>query len=186
MAVAIRKGRRSSMSGDERTPAAAETPAAEESDLPLEDETAPPAGYLGNTLGVLAPLAIGVGGLILSLQMGLGSFTDPGPGLWPLLICTVLTAMSVVLLVGGRRFHDAEALTRDSLRVPVAVISLVALVMAMPYVGFEIPTLVVTFVWLAVLGRERWLFSAVLAVVLTAVLWLLFIQLFAVSLPHLF
>jgi hypothetical protein len=68
----------------------------------------------------------------------------------------------------------------------VAVISLVALVMAMPYVGFEIPTLVVTFVWLAVLGRERWLFSAVLAVVLTAVLWLLFIQLFAVSLPHLF
>jgi hypothetical protein len=59
-------------------------------------------------------------------------------------------------------------------------------VLAMPYVGFEIPTLVVSFVWLAVLGRERLLLSAVLAVVLTAALWLLFIQLFDVSLPHLF
>jgi type II secretory pathway component PulM len=55
----------------------------------------------------------------------------------------------------------------------------------MPYIGFEIPTLLVAFVWLTVLGRERWLLSAVLAVVITVVLWLLFIQLFDVPLPHL-
>lgn len=173
------------MGPDERTPAEPPAPP-EEPELPLEDETAPPAGYLGNTLGVLAPLAIGVGGLVLSLQMGLGSFTDPGPGLWPALICVVLTVMSAVLLVGGRRFHNAEALTRTSLSVLVAVATLIALVLAMPYVGFEIPTLAVSFVWLAVLGRERLLLSAVLAVALTAALWLLFIQLFDVSLPHLF
>jgi hypothetical protein len=163
-----------------------EQTSAEEPELPLEDEDAPPAGYLGNTLGVLAPLAIGVGGLVLSLQLGLGSFTAPGPGLWPAIICVALTAMSAVLLVGGRRFHNAEALTRTSLLVLVALATLVALVAAMPYVGFEIPTLLVAFLWLTVLGRERLLQSAVLAVVITAALWLLFIQLFTVPLPHLF
>ena len=182
MTIAIRKGRRS-MRPDEPTP---EPAAPDEPDLPLEDETAPPAGYLGNTLGVLAPLVIGLGGLVLSLRMGLGSFTDPGPGLWPAVICVVLTLMSGVLLAGGRRFHNAEALTRTSLPVLLALATLLGLVLAMPYVGFEIPTLVVSFVWLAVLGRERLLLSAVLAVVLTAVLWLLFIQLFAAPLPHLF
>jgi hypothetical protein len=171
------------MTPDQRTP---EPTTPEEPDLPLEDETAPPAGFLGNTLGVLAPLTIGVGGLVLSLRMGLGSFTDPGPGLWPAVICVVLTGMSAVLLVGGRRFHNAEALTRTSLPVLVALASLLALVLAMPYVGFEIPTLVVSFLWLAVLGHERWLFSAVVALVLTAALWLLFVQLFTVPLPHLF
>jgi putative tricarboxylic transport membrane protein len=152
---------------------------------PLDDETAPPAGYLGNTLGAVAPLALGVGGLVLAVQMGLGSFTNPGPGLWPAIICVVLTAMSAVLVVGGRRFHNAEALTRTSLLVLVALATLVGLVLAMPYVGFEIPTLVVSFGWL-VLGRERLLLSAVLAVALTAVLWLLFVRLFDVPLPHLF
>jgi putative tricarboxylic transport membrane protein len=156
----------------------------EQDERPLDEEDAPPAGYLGNTLGALVPLAIGVGGLVLAVQMRLGSFTDPGPGLWPAIICAVLTAMSVVLLVGGRRFHNAEALTRTSLLVLVALATLVGLVLAMPYVGFEIPTLVVSFGWL-VLGRERLLLSAVLAVALTAVLWLLFVQLFDVPLPHL-
>jgi hypothetical protein len=179
MAIASRKGQRR-MTGDER---ATEHAVPEE---PPEDETAPPAGHLGNTVGVLVPLALGVGGLVLSARMGLGSFTDPGPGLWPALICVVLTAMSVVLLAGGRRFHNAEALTRSSLPVLGALVTLVGLVLAMPYVGFEIPTLVVSFLWVAVLGRERWLLSAVVAVALTAALWLLFVQLFAVPLPHLF
>jgi putative tricarboxylic transport membrane protein len=185
MAIAIRKGRRS-VTGDERSPVTqVPSPLPEEPEEPLEDETAAPAGYLGNTLGVLAPLAIGVGGLVLSVQLGLGSFTAPGPGLWPALICAGLTAMSVVLLLGGRRFHNAELLTRSSLLVLVALATLIALVAAMPYIGFEIPTLLVAFVWLTVLGRERWLLSAVLAVVITVVLWLLFIQLFDVPLPHL-
>jgi hypothetical protein len=185
MAIAIRKGRRR-VTGDERSPVTQVASALpEEPEAPLEDETAAPAGYLGNTLAVLAPLAIGVGGLVLSVQLGLGSFTAPGPGLWPALICAGLTAMSVVLLLGGRRFHNAELLTRSSLLVLVALATLIALVAAMPYIGFEIPTLLVAFVWLTVLGRERWLLSAVLAVVITVVLWLLFIQLFDVPLPHL-
>ena len=181
MTIVIRKGRRR-VTGDERTPVSMPP---EEPEAPPADESAPLAGYLGNTLGVLAPLALGVGGFVLSVRLGLGSFTAPGPGLWPALICIALTAMSLVLLVGGRRFHNAELLTRSSLLVLVALATLIALVAAMPYIGFEIPTLLVAFVWLTVLGRERWLLSAVLSVVITAVLWLLFIQLFDVPLPHL-
>ncbi|MCO1653786.1 tripartite tricarboxylate transporter TctB family protein [Pseudonocardia humida] len=150
-----------------------------------DEPSAPPAGYLANALAAVVPLVIGAGGLALSLAMGLGSVTAPGPGLWPAIVCAGLVAMSVVLLVGGRRFHDAEALTSGTLPVLLAVATLLALVLAMPYVGFELPTVLVAFVWLKVLGREGWLLSTVVAVVLTAVLWLLFVQLFDVPLPHL-
>jgi putative tricarboxylic transport membrane protein len=170
------------MTGDERRPVSMPP---QELEAPQADESARLAGYLGNTLGVLASLALGVGGIVLSVGLGIGSFTAPGPGLWPALICIALTVMSVVLLVGGRRFHNAELLTRSSLLVLVAVATLIALVVSMPYIGFEIPTLLVAFGWLTVLGRERWLFSAVMSVVITGALWLLFIQLFDVPLPHL-
>jgi hypothetical protein len=153
--------------------------------VPDEADLAEPAGFLANTLAAVVPLAIGLGGLAMALGMGLGSFTAPGPGLWPAVVCGVLVVMSLVLLVGGRRFHDAEALTRGVLPVLLAVATLIALVLAMPYVGFEFPALVVAFVWLKVLGQEGWLLSAVVSVLLTAALWLLFVQLFDVPLPHL-
>lgn len=179
------------IAGDLDTPVAApaDAPAGAvatgDAEAPIEDETAPPAGYLGNAIAAAVPLVLGVAGLWLAVDMGLGSFGDPGPGLWPALICVVLAGLSVALLAGGKRFHDAEAFTRRTVHVVAAAALMLGLVLAMPWIGFEIPTAVVAFVWLKWLGGERWLTSALLAVGITAVLWLLFVQLFAIRLPHL-
>lgn len=174
-----------------RSPAAAvavssEAPGGLDDGQPLEDETAPPAGYLANVLTSLAPLLVGIAGVVGSLRLGLGSFSDPGPGLWPLLISVGIIIVAAVLLFGGRRFHDAEKLSRGSLTVFIAVATLVALVLALPYIGFEIPTAVLAFVWLKFFGRESWLLSAIVAVATTVGFWLLFVLALGIPLPRLF
>lgn len=188
MTIAIRKGFRVTKRSDATPPPEpTPTPQGPDDSTPLEDETAPPAGYLANLVGGgLVPLGIGVVGIALSIQLGLGSFGDPGPGLWPAVICGVLVLMSGVLVVGGKRFHNAESITRQAITVVIAIATLAGLVAAMPYVGFEIPTAVLAFVWMKFLGGEKWWVSAVVAVAITAVAWLLFIQLFRIPFPHLF
>ena len=158
----------------------------DEENVPLEEETAPPAGPLANVLCAIAPLAIGVAGTVGAVELGLGSPVDPGPGLWPMIICLVTIIVSVALLIGGKRFHDAEKMTRGSVTVGIGVLTLIALVVALPIIGFEIPSLVLVFVWLRFLGRESWLLSGITSVVVTVVFYFLFIVGLGIPLPRLF
>lgn len=151
----------------------------------IEDETAP-AGPVTNVIGAVVPLLLGLAATIGSVQLGVGDFTDPEPGMWPLIISVAIVGCSIALLIGGRRFWDAEAFTPSSWRVAYATASLVAYAVSLPYVGFEIATVVLMFFWLKVIGRERWLVSIVLPVLVTAAFWLLFVLLLRVPLPRLF
>jgi putative tricarboxylic transport membrane protein len=150
----------------------------------IEDE-ATPAGPATNVIAGTVPLLVGVAGIVGSVQLGIGDPTAPGSGLWPLLISVVIVGCSLALLIGGRRFWDAEAFSFSSLRVVWAAISLVAYALALPYVGFEIATLLLLFFWMKVVGGERWLISIILPIVATAVFWVLFVLLLRIPLPRL-
>lgn len=151
----------------------------------IEDEVTP-AGPVTNVIAALVPLLVGVAAAIGSIQLGIGELTDPGAGLWPMIISIVIVCCSLVLLIGGRRFWDAEAFSSTSLRVVYATLSLVAYALALPYIGFEISTVLLLFFWMKVVGRERWLISLILPVVATAAFWLLFVLLLRIPLPRLF
>jgi putative tricarboxylic transport membrane protein len=150
----------------------------------IEDEVTP-GGAVTNIVAACVPPLIGVAGIWGSIRLGLGEPTAPGAGLWPFLISLVIAGGSIALLIGGRRFWDAEAFASTSLRVVYAVASLVAYAIALPYVGFEVVTVLLLFFWMRVLGRERWVISIVLPIVTTAVLWLLFVLLLRIPLPRL-
>ena len=150
----------------------------------IEDEVTP-SGPIGNVIAAVIPLLFGVTAVIGSLQLGVGEFTDPGPGMWPLIISAIVVACSLALLIGGKRFWDAEAFSMTSLRVLYATLSLIAFAVVLPYIGFEIATVVLLFFWMKVLGRERWLISIILPVVVTAAFWLLFVLLLRIPLPRL-
>lgn len=151
-----------------------------------DEERPPHAGPLANVAAAVATAGLGCAGLAMSVAMGLGSPEKPEPGLWPFIISLVMIAMSVALLVFGRKKLDAEAFSSSSWQVAAGVATLVGFVLVVGVAGFEIPTLLLTFVWLRFLGKETWRMSILLSFAVTAAFYLIFVVALSVPIPHLF
>jgi putative tricarboxylic transport membrane protein len=154
-------------------------------DLAVEEQ-AERGGVITARLGTLVPLALGVFGVVVALGLGVGSLSAPGAGLWPLVISVVMIAAAGIALVRAKHDDDVEAFDGGIVTVGLSVASLVAYAALLPLVGFEIPTVLLLFFWMKVLGKEGWRSSVTVAVVATAVVYALFILLLAVPIPHLF
>jgi putative tricarboxylic transport membrane protein len=152
----------------------------------LIDDDFVPAGPAANIGAAIAPLLLGIAGAVGSFQLGLGEVTAPGAGSWPFAISIVIIVCSAALLIGGKRFWDAEAFSRNSLIVGYGVLSLAAFVVALPYVGFEIPCALLCFVWLRFFGAEKWVTSIVISLSVTVAFWLIFVLALRIPLPRLF
>ena len=113
----------------------------------------------------------------------MGSLTDPGPGLWPLIVSVVLvlTGAAVALRPGD----DAEAIGREAWIVVLGCVSLVAYTLVIEVIGFEIPTIALLVFWLKVLGEEPWRTAVTVAVGATVAVYAVFILALGVALPHL-
>ena len=162
----------------------AETP---EELLALWEEEAPePAGGIANLVACVLTLAFGIAGMVLSMNLSLGSLTDPAPGFFPFVVSLITTVLSAAQIVLGRRGGDGEKFSRYSVTVVWGVISLLVFVAVLPLIGFEIPALLLSFVWMKWLGGESWR-SAILYSVLTVVaFYLIFVVALRTQLPHLF
>jgi Tripartite tricarboxylate transporter TctB family len=151
------------------------------------DEDRPPhAGPLANVAAGIVTASLGIAGVALSLSMGIGTPQRPEAGMWPFIISLVMAVMSVALLLFGRKTLDAEAFSTSSWQVAAGVGTLIGFVLAISVTGFEIPTLLLTFVWLRFLGKETWRMSALLSVVVTGAFYLIFVVALSVPIPHLF
>lgn len=177
---------------DERTPARPDTGMdildeieAEVAET-LAEEHAPPGGPAYQVIGALVALAVGLLGIALSLDYGLGSLRSPGPGLWPFITSVVITVLAVVLLLVGRRLDDTEAFSRSSVLPVVGALTFIGLGMLMPVIGFEIPSLLLCVIWLRFLGGESWRSTAVVSVATVAAFYLLFLYGLRIPLPHIF
>ena len=136
---------------------------------------------------IAAAVALVVGLLAAWAAMGMrvGTLTDPGPGLWPLVASIAMVLASVALLVRPGSATEADPFTRASLIVLVGAVSLLAYSWLFERIGFEIPTALLLLLWLKVIGRESWMSSIIITVVSTAVFYLLFVTGLGVSLPRL-
>ncbi|MFC4120113.1 tripartite tricarboxylate transporter TctB family protein [Nonomuraea zeae] len=152
----------------------------------LLEETRPPhAGPISQVAAAVVALAAGAAGVLGSLALGLGRLTQPGPGLWPFAISVVIVVLSATLVVTGRGLEDTERFSKSSLLTAIAVVTLVALAALLPLIGFEIPSLLLVFVWLRWLGRESWRSSIVISIVTVAAFYVLFVVLLQIPLPRL-
>ncbi|MDP4502212.1 tripartite tricarboxylate transporter TctB family protein [Nonomuraea turcica] len=137
-----------------------------------------------NVVAALVPLVIGVVAALMSWNLGVGSLSAPGPGMWPLVVSVAMVVVAAVLVLQSRPRGDEERFTKDVVTVAIAAASLIAYAFLFELVGFEVPTIALLVLWLKGLGRESWRVTAVVAVVATAALYLLFITGLGVSLPH--
>jgi putative tricarboxylic transport membrane protein len=151
----------------------------------LAEDRPPHAGPWSQLGAAVVTGLVGVAGVVGSLGLGLGRLTGPGPGLWPLVVSVVITTLSVVLALTGRHGTDTERFSRASVMTAVAVLTLVLLGVALPLIGFEIPSLLLTFVWLRFLGKESWRSSIVISVGTVFAFYVLFVLLLQIPLPRL-
>ena len=151
----------------------------------LEEERPPAGGPVYQIAGGLVGVAIGIGGAALSAGYGLGSLSEPGPGLWPFVVSVLIVMLCVALLVVGRGLGDAEAFTRASVLTVVGIVTFVGFGLLLPLSGFEIPALALCVIWLRFLGGESWRNTMVISVVTVTVFYCLFLYGLRIPLPHL-
>lgn len=151
----------------------------------LAEERPPAGGPAYQVVGALVAIAIGLAGVFLANSYGLGTPRAPGPGLWPFVISLLITVLGVVLLVVGRGLQDSEVFSRSSVLPVIGLLTFLAMAYLMPIIGFEIPSLLMCFVWLKWLGGESWRSSIVISVATVAAFYLLFLYGLRIPLPHL-
>jgi hypothetical protein len=151
-----------------------------------EDEKPPAAGALANAASSLVVLGVGIGAVILSVAMGLGTPSAPQPGLWPFIISCVMVALGLFQLIAGQHNRDAEKFTRMSVSPLTGLVTLAAMVALMPLIGFELPALVLCIIWMRFLGGETWRSTLLISAIVVAAFYGIFVLALGTSIPHLF
>lgn len=151
------------------------------------EEAAPPAaGGIANTAACLVVLVIGVLTLVLAAGLGLGSPSQPQPGLWPFAVGAVITVLSLVQLVVGRHGGDGEKFSRLSWLVAGGAASLAVVVVLLPVIGFEIPSFLLCLLWMKVLGGESWRSAILYSLIVVVAAYAVFVLALRTTIPHLF
>lgn len=150
------------------------------------DDRPPPMGTVGNVITALSVIAIGVAALIGSVSLGVGAARQPRAGTWPMLVSIVLVVLGAGLLAAAGRTADAERFSPASWLVIGGVATMIVFVTVLDVIGFEIPAVLLCFVWLRFLGREGWRMSIVTSLGVVVGFYVVFVAALAVPIPHLF
>lgn len=114
----------------------------------------------GNTARYrLVSLVIALVALIfgaLALQLGVGTFDNPGPGMWPLFVAIFVGGSAVALLFTERDAEDYDPLTKRSWLVIVGFLMMAGYILGFTYVGMTLTSLVFSVIWLRFVARESW------------------------------
>lgn len=178
----------------DKSPHAEETPVQEEEILTPEQlaevwaaEAPEPAGPVANLVSSLVALALGVAGILLSLNLGLGTPAEPRPGMWPFIVSLVVAVLSLVqAFIGRTGGKDGEKFSSYSRYAAIGFVTLIGMVALMPVVGFEIPSLLLCFIWMKWLGGESWRSATLYSLLIVAAFYAIFIAALGTTIPRLF
>ncbi|WP_313816686.1 tripartite tricarboxylate transporter TctB family protein [Citricoccus sp.] len=149
-------------------------------------EGPPPAGPMANAAASLVVLALGVLGVIVAVGLGVGDVTNPDAGTWPLAVSVLICALALAQLVVGRHGGaDGEKFTRYSAITFVGFLTLIGMVILVPLLGFEVPSLALCIIWMRFLGGESWRSALLYSVIVVAAFYAIFIAALGTSIPHL-
>lgn len=116
-----------------------------------------------------------------ALRLPLGSPSDPGPGMWPL-VTTVFAVVTAGICV-VRPPEGSERFTRRSWLVLLAALSLILYIMIFPVVGLTVSTALLFLVWIRYFFRERWWATLIAAIAAPIAFYVVFVVLLDVPFP---
>lgn len=143
-------------------------------------------GWRRQSIRVIAPLALitfGLGTMLAAQKLSLGTLQDPGPGLWPFIVASLIVLTSGILVVTDTA-EDYEPWNSQSLRILASLIGLGIFILLFQSIGFLIPAFVTLTSWLRLLARESWRASLLLALIGSITLYVIFEKLLAVPFPE--
>jgi len=139
--------------------------------------------------GGLIFLAAGVYGLIFSIQLPLGRWNEPGPGVFPLALSILLCTTGLGWTLQRRskrqikkRFSWQEFLEKLATPLKIGALTL-AYILVLDRVGYLLTSLLYVFVLFWWVSRYKLWIAAGLAILLGVGSWLFFQRLLAVQLP---
>ncbi len=135
--------------------------------------------------------AFGFGVTIFSsVQLGFGTKAEVGPGIFPCVVGMILVATGIISGIstmraeGGGKAGRAELSKNSMWRVVFMILSFTAWLLLTNYLGYIPATFLVAIAMGKTVGLEGWMRTLVLALAITASLYLLFDILFYVDLPR--
>jgi hypothetical protein len=148
----------------------------------------------GDIAGAVVFIAISIGAFVITLSFLPPVLSgDPGAAFFPRLIVGVILLFSLILLI--QRLRKRPMRREEGTSPPadigidlsafgVTVGSVLALIAAMAYIGFEPAAFAFLFVLLG-WRTGRWIWAAITSVIAVAILYLAFVALLKVQLPML-
>jgi putative tricarboxylic transport membrane protein len=128
-----------------------------------------------------------VGGVSL-MDLGLGSSSHPGPGLFPFLIGIIMALVAVVLIAMAlaSRKKDATFNERPSFsrNIPLTLAVLCVYALVLEYLGYLISTSILLLYLFKIASSINWRMSLLMAVVVMAVSYYFFVVLLQSQLPN--
>jgi hypothetical protein len=153
---------------------------------PVDDVAPPAGGPVANLAACLVTAGVGVAGAVAAVALGLGTPSRPGAGLWPLAVSVAIVVLSLAQVVVGRRGGDGEKFSRYSWLSLAGLATLLGLVALLPVIGFEIPALLLSLVWMKLLGGESWRSAVLYSVLVVGALYAVFVGALGTNVPHAF
>ena len=131
----------------------------------------------------LTLIVLGVVGMVLSYNLGLGSMMSPEPGFWPFATFSAV-ALTAILIIPTDRAGDYDRWDRRTLRVFAGISVLIGFVVLFEPFGFLIPATLLAVTWIRFFGRESWSTSLICATTGCVALFLLFDVVLGVPFPE--
>jgi putative tricarboxylic transport membrane protein len=118
-------------------------------------------------------------------RMHVGTFSNPGPGLFPLLLGILLAVSSLISMITSRR-GKLEQSSEPSrvINVLSAVGILLVFRVALPLIGYPATTFLVFLLLLKVVGSLDWLRTILYSAAFTGGSYLLFVEGLAIRFPR--
>lgn len=150
-------------------------------------EAPEPAGPVANLVSSVVAAVLGIAGMALSLKLGLGTPSEPKPGMWPFVVSLIVAVLSVVQAIIGRTGgKDGEKFSVYSWYAAIGFATLIGMVILMPVIGFEIPSVLLCFIWMKWLGGESWRSATMYSILVVAAFYAIFIAALGTTIPRLF
>ncbi len=132
-------------------------------------------------------LLLSAGYLHMSLELPMGALDEPGAGLFPILVSAIMAFASAAAMWEGYQASTSEAIEiptgSDSARLVKLVLLLSAYFVAIPWLGYSVSSLIFCILLIRLLSDTNWVRSILYSIIMTAVVYIVFIYLLKVPMP---
>lgn len=142
--------------------------------------------YLSEGIALFVIIILSILMMILSLSYGLGTLGKPEAGLYPFAIGLFIFPLSVSLFISSLRSQKkGSILSREEIMTLLSFIgACVFWIIAMPYLGYPVVTLLATFFLCKIMKLEGWLKPFILSAGTALFIFILFDYWLYIDLPR--